>query len=92
MAGAEEFLGAPEKVSRLGKASRIVGGLSFLRGHQEWNSTLAATTNAPNPAQIYIDENGNPDTEWICAYHRDKWNADRARFLADRVPCEMKEL
>lgn len=44
------------------------------------------------PGTIPIGENGNPDTEWICAYHRDKWNADRVRFLADGLLCEMKEL
>jgi hypothetical protein len=32
------------------------------------------------PGTIHIGENGNPDTEWICAYHRYKWNADRARL------------
>ena len=44
------------------------------------------------PGVIVVGENGNPDTEGICAYHRDKWNRDRARFLAEGLPCQMKEL
>jgi len=44
------------------------------------------------PGTIYIGENGNPDTEWICRFHRDKWNSDRARFLAEGLPCAMEEL
>ena len=44
------------------------------------------------PGTIHIGENGNPDAEWICAYHRDRWNADRTRFIADGLPCEMEEL
>jgi hypothetical protein len=44
------------------------------------------------PGTIYIGENGNPDTDWICAHHFDKWHADRARFIAEGVPCEMEEL
>jgi hypothetical protein len=44
------------------------------------------------PGTIQIGKNGNPGTEWICAYHRDKWNADRARFLAEGLPCQMQEL
>jgi hypothetical protein len=39
----------------------------------------------------HVGENGNPATEWICAYHRDKWNADRARFIAERIPSPMQE-
>jgi hypothetical protein len=45
-----------------------------------------------NPATIYIGENGNPDTEWICVEHYDRWHADRARFLADGGGCAMEEL
>jgi nuclear transport factor 2 (NTF2) superfamily protein len=41
---------------------------------------------------IHIGENGNPDTQWICGFHRDRWNADRARFIADVCGCEMEEL
>jgi hypothetical protein len=41
---------------------------------------------------IFIGENGNPDTEWICRVHRDKWNVDRSRFIADGLSCQMKEL
>jgi hypothetical protein len=44
------------------------------------------------PGTIHIGENGNPDTEWICVYHYDRWHADRARFIADGFPCEMEEL
>lgn len=44
------------------------------------------------PGTIYIGENGNPDTEWICRSHRDKWNVDRSRFLADGLSCQMEEL
>ena len=41
---------------------------------------------------IHIGTNGNPDTHWICWVHYDKWNADRARFLADGGGCAMEEL
>ena len=41
---------------------------------------------------IYIGKNGNPDTEWICDYHRGKWHADRSRFIADGFPCQTQEL
>lgn len=41
---------------------------------------------------IFIGANGNPDTDWICAFHQSKWNADRARFLLQGLPCEMKKL
>lgn len=44
------------------------------------------------PGTIYMGENGNPNCGWICDYHCDKWNADRARFLADGIGCQMKEL
>lgn len=43
------------------------------------------------PGTIHI-KNANPDNEWICDYHRDKWNAHRDRFLADGLPCEMRHL
>jgi hypothetical protein len=48
--------------------------------------------NCPRPGTIHIGENGNPDTQWICRFHRDGWNADRARFIADGLLCEMEEL
>jgi hypothetical protein len=44
------------------------------------------------PATVHIGTNGNPDTHWICWVHYDKWNADRARFLADGGGCEMQQL
>jgi hypothetical protein len=91
MAGAEKFLGAPEKVSRLGKASRIVGDLSFLRGASRMEHHTCYYE-CDRPGVIFVGENGNPDTEGICAYHRDKWNGDRARFLAEALPCQMEEL
>jgi len=47
-------------------------------------------TNCDRPGTIHIGENGNPDTDWICAYHYDKWHADRARFIADGLPCAME--
>jgi len=46
----------------------------------------------PEPGTIHIGTNGNPDTHWICRVHYDKWNADRARFLADGGGCEMQRL
>lgn len=49
-------------------------------------------TNCWRPGTILIGENGNPDTRWICRFHRDKWNADRARFLSQELPCAMEEL
>jgi len=30
--------------------------------------------------------------QWICRFQYDRWDADRARFLADRVECQMEEL
>jgi hypothetical protein len=32
------------------------------------------------------------DSHWICFYHLEKWNADRARFLADGGGCKMQRL
>ena len=44
------------------------------------------------PGASFIGENdGNPDTEWVCEYHRDKWNANRALFIAEGLPCQMKK-
>jgi len=48
--------------------------------------------NRRRPGTIHIGENGNPDTQWICRFHRDRWNADRARFIADGLLFEMQEL
>jgi hypothetical protein len=91
MAGAEKLLGAPEKASRLGKASRIVGGLGFLRTSRMTHHDCCYYKCEQRGA-VFIGANGNPDTDWICAYHRDKWNADRSRFIEDGLPCQMKEL
>ncbi|MGO9087976.1 MAG: hypothetical protein ACLQBK_22390 [Candidatus Sulfotelmatobacter sp.] len=44
------------------------------------------------PGTIFIDANGNSNCGWICEYHRDRWNADRARFIAGGLPCAMEEL
>jgi hypothetical protein len=47
------------------------------------------------PGTIFIGEigeNGNRESELICEYHRDKWNSDRDRFIADGLGCQMKEL
>jgi enterochelin esterase family protein len=30
--------------------------------------------------------------QWVCRFHYDRRNADRARFLADRLGCQMEEL
>ena len=30
------------------------------------------------------------DPQWVCRFHYDRWNADRARFLADRLGCQRK--
>jgi hypothetical protein len=45
----------------------------------------------PNPGTIHIGVNGS-DSHWICWIHYYKWNADRARFIADGGVCEMQEL
>lgn len=45
-----------------------------------------------NPATIYIGRTGDPSAHWICEHHRDYWNALRARFIADGLPCKMKKL
>jgi len=44
------------------------------------------------PGTIYIGANGNPDTDWICSFHQSRWNADRSRFIANGLPCQMKKL
>jgi hypothetical protein len=44
------------------------------------------------PGTIHIGVNGNPDTDWICFLHLHRWDAQRARFLADGLGCEMQEL
>ena len=48
--------------------------------------------NCTRPGTIHIRESGNVDAQWICEYHRDKWNADRNRFIVDGLPCAMEEL
>jgi hypothetical protein len=48
--------------------------------------------NCPRPGVTFIGANGSPDSEWICDYHRHKWNTDRDRFLAEGLPCAMEEL
>jgi len=48
--------------------------------------------NCENPATIYIGENGNRTTEWICLLHYDRWYTDRARFLSDGRGCQMEEI
>ena len=48
--------------------------------------------NCPEPGTIHIGMNGNPDTNWICFRHLDRWNQNRARFLADGEGCEMEGL
>jgi len=45
----------------------------------------------PEPGTIHIGINGG-DSHWICWIHYAKWNARRARFLADSGGCEMEEL
>jgi hypothetical protein len=44
------------------------------------------------PGTIYIDANGYRDAELDMCIRRDKWNADRARFIADGPPCQTREL
>jgi len=41
--------------------------------------------------RIHIGENGG-SSHWICFCHYDKWNVDRARFLADGGGCRMEKL
>ncbi len=48
--------------------------------------------NCDQPGAIHIGVNGNPDSHWICFYHFNKWNADRAPYLADGGGCAMREL
>jgi hypothetical protein len=43
------------------------------------------------PGVLHIGFNGG-DSHWICFYHLNKWNADRARFLADGGGCKMQRL
>jgi len=44
------------------------------------------------PGVIFVGENCNADAQWICEYHRDKWNADRSRVIAKGLPCQMQEI
>jgi hypothetical protein len=44
----------------------------------------------PEEGTIHIGANGG-DSHWICWVHYYRWNADRARFLADGG-CEMEKL
>jgi hypothetical protein len=91
MAGAEKFLGAPEAPPRTSETAGTDGRLGFLRTSRMTQHDCCYNK-CDRPGTIHIGENGNPDSEWICAYHRDKWNGDRARFLAEGLPCQMKEL
>jgi hypothetical protein len=45
----------------------------------------------PEPGTIHIGVNGG-DSHWICCRPPEKWNADRARFVADGGGCKMQEL
>ena len=45
----------------------------------------------PEPGTFHIGVNGG-DSNWICLLHLDRWNQNRARFLADGSGCEMQEL
>lgn len=47
--------------------------------------------NCPEPGTIHIGPNGG-DSHWICWVHYYKWQAQRARFLADGGGCAMEEL
>ena len=44
------------------------------------------------PGTIFIGQNDNPNCAWICDYHYDKWDADRTRFIAEGLPCQMQKL
>jgi len=44
----------------------------------------------PSAATIHVGVGG--DSHWICFRHYYKWNADRARFLADGGGCAMQKL
>ena len=45
----------------------------------------------PEPGAVHIGPNGG-DSHWICFRHLDRWNENRARFLADGGGCEMQQL
>jgi hypothetical protein len=47
--------------------------------------------NCPEPGTINLGPNGG-DSHWICFHHLERWNQNRARFLADGCGCEMQEL
>lgn len=47
--------------------------------------------NCPEPRTIHIGPTGG-DSHWICFRHLERWNQNRARFLADGGGCEMEEL
>ena len=53
---------------------------------------LCCYLDCPEEGAIHIGANGNPDSHSICLRHYNRWNADRARFLADGGGCEMQEL
>lgn len=90
MAGKEKFLGTPEAVSKLGETARINRGLRFRAIRTTHHD--CCYINCPRLGMIHISENGNVDAQWISSFHRDRWNADRARVLADGGGCEMREL
>jgi hypothetical protein len=45
----------------------------------------------PDEGVFHIGPNGG-DSHWICFRHLERWNQNRARFLADGLPCAMEEL
>lgn len=52
-------------------------------------STVRASLEGKRQGEHTIDR-FNP--QWVCCFHYDRWNADRARFLTDRLGCQMEEL
>lgn len=47
--------------------------------------------NCPEEGTVHIGPNGG-DSHWICFRHLERWNQNRACFLADGGGCEMQEL
>lgn len=61
------------------------------RAHNVMKDHNCCYYNCPEPGTIHIGPNGG-DSHWICFRHLDRWNQNRARFLADGGGCEMEEL
>lgn len=61
------------------------------RAHNMMKDHACRYYHCPEPGTVHIGPSGG-DSHWICFLHLDRWNQNRARFLADGGGCEMEEL